>query len=294
MRRFAGCRRFIYNMGVELEQTRYAQGEKHLGYTALCAALKDWKAEASHTWLLDAPSQVLQQGLKDLTAAYTNFFAGRAKTPRFKRKGIGDSFRYPQGVELDAKNARVFLPKLGWVWHRKSREVLGKIKNTTVSRRAGKWFVSMQTEREVQITPTRSRSALGIDVGIARFVTLNDGRFFSALHSFRRHEQALAKAQQALSRKEKGSRNRHKARLRVARIQARIADCRRDFLHQISTLEQEPRSGVCGGFEDREYVPLGKRHEGQSRQARRGEVGLEPLDSRSGLGRVRAAARIQA
>ncbi|WP_150125092.1 transposase [Aquaspirillum sp. LM1] len=88
-------------------------------------------------WLTDSPSQTLQQSLKDLERAYSNFFAKRAAFPRFKKKGKGDSFRYPQGCKLDQANDRIFLPKLGWLRYRNSREVLGAIKNVTVSLHAG-------------------------------------------------------------------------------------------------------------------------------------------------------------
>ncbi len=245
MRRFAGCRRFVYNRGLELEQSRYARGEEHLGYSALCAQLTSWKEDKAQQWLCAAPSQALQQALKDLTQAYTNFFAGRAKAPRFKRKGFGDKFRYPQGVEVDAKSTRILLPKLGWVRYRKSREVLGEIKNATVCVRAGKWFVSIQTERQVEPAVCRSRAAIGIDVGIVRFAALSDGRYFAPLNSFRKHERALTKAQQALSRKDKGSRNWRKAKAKVARIQGRIADCRGDFLHQITARLSKNHAVVC-------------------------------------------------
>ncbi|PPC74219.1 cytosine methyltransferase, partial [Pokkaliibacter plantistimulans] len=95
------------------------------------------------------PSQALQQTLKDLERAYRNFFAKRTDFPRFKKKGGGDSFRYPQGCKLDQANSRLFLPKLGWVRYRNSRDVLGSVKNITVSQSNGKWFASIQTERDV-------------------------------------------------------------------------------------------------------------------------------------------------
>jgi hypothetical protein len=108
--------------------------------------------------------------LKDLDRAYKNFFAKCADFPRFKKKGSGDCFRYPQGIKLEQGNNRIFLPKIGWCRYRNSRTVEGDIKNVTVSQSCGKWFAAIQTEREVAI-PTPSGDMIGIDVGIARFAT---------------------------------------------------------------------------------------------------------------------------
>uniref|UniRef100_UPI0038F7FB5D RNA-guided endonuclease InsQ/TnpB family protein n=1 Tax=Streptomyces scabiei TaxID=1930 RepID=UPI0038F7FB5D len=152
--------------------------------------------EPETKWLSDSPSQTLQQPLKDLDRAYKNFFAKRADFPRFIKKGQSDSFRYPQGAKLEQGNNRLFLPKLGWLRYRNSRTVEGEIKNVTVSQVCGKWYVSIQTEREVEIA-VHQGDAIGIDMGIARFATLSDGRFYAPLNSLKRHETALRKAQQA-------------------------------------------------------------------------------------------------
>ena len=152
MRRFAGSCRFVYNKALALQKERYEQGEKKLGYAGLCKLLTEWRNSAETAWLADAPVHPLQQTLKDLERAYTNFFAKRADFPRFKKKGQSDSFRYPdpKQIKLDHGNNRLFLPKLGWLRYRNSRGVLGVVKNVTVSQSGGKWFVSIQTEREVE------------------------------------------------------------------------------------------------------------------------------------------------
>lgn len=133
MRRFAGSTRFVFNKALALQKARYEQGEKKLGYAGLCKELTAWKRQAETAWLSETPSQSLQQALKDLERAYANFFAKRADFPRFKKKGRSDNFRYPQGFKLDQANSRLFLPKLGWLRYRNSREVLGTVKNVTVS-----------------------------------------------------------------------------------------------------------------------------------------------------------------
>jgi transposase len=153
-----------------LQQTRHEQGEKKLSYAGLCKALTEWKAQPETLWLKETHSQPLQQTLKDLERAYANFFEKRADFPRFKKKGQSDSFRFPQGIKLDQGNSRVFLPKLGWMRFRKSRQVLGEVRSATVSQSGGKWFVSILTERTVE-KPIPQGGAVGIDVGIARFAT---------------------------------------------------------------------------------------------------------------------------
>ena len=245
MRRFAGSCRFVFNKALAMQQERFAAGDKKLGYAGLCKVLTEWKADPATVWLCDTPSQALQQTLKDLERAYTNFFAKSADFPRFKKKGkSGDRFRYPQGYKLDQANGRLFLPKLGWLRYRNSRDVLGTVKNITVSQLGGKWFVSIQTEREAEI-PVHQGTAVGIDMGIVRFATLSDGAVFEPLSSFKRQEQALAKAQRAMSRKTKFGKNWKKAKAKVQRIHTKIANARRDYLHKTTTTISQNHAMVC-------------------------------------------------
>ena len=246
MRRFAGACRFVFNKALALQKERYEQGEKKLGYAGLCKQLTEWRNSTETSWLYDAPVHPLQQALKDLERAYTHFFAKRADFPRFKKKGQSDSFRYPdpKQIKLDQANSRLFLPKLGWLRYRNSRKVLGTVKNVTVSQSCGKWFVSIQTEREIE-QPIPQGGAVGIDMGIARFATLSDGTVFAPLNSFRRHGTALRKAQQAMSRKTKFSNNWKKAKARVQKIHSRIGHARRDFLHKTTTTISQNHAMVC-------------------------------------------------
>ncbi|AQR66745.1 cytosine methyltransferase [Aquaspirillum sp. LM1] len=246
MRRFAGSCRFVFNKALALQKERYEQGKKKLGYAGLCKLLTEWRHSTETAWLADAPVHPLQQTLKDLERAYTNFFAKRADFPRFKKKGQHNSFRYPdpKQIKLDQANNRLFLPKLGWLRYRNSREVLGAVKNITVSQSCGKWFVSIQTEREIE-QPIPQGGAVGIDMGIARFATLSDGTFHAPLNSFKRHETALRRAQQAMSRKTRFSSNWKKAKSRIQRIHARIGNARRDFLHKATTTISQNHAMVC-------------------------------------------------
>ena len=246
MRRFAGSCRFVFNKALALQKSTYESSKKKLGFAALCKCLTQWRNGNETPWLKEAPVHPLQQTLKDLERAYSNFFAKRADFPRFRKKGQSDSFRYPdpKQIKLDQANSRIFLPKLGWLRYRNSREVLGAVKNVTVSQSCGKWFVSIQTEREVE-QPIPNGGAVGIDMGIARFATLSDGAFYAPLNSFRRHETALRRAQQAMSRKVKFSSNWKKAKARVQKIYCRIGNARRDYLHKCSTTISQNHAMVC-------------------------------------------------
>jgi putative transposase len=173
----------------------------------------------------------------------TNAERPRASLQKFLCQS--DSFRYPQGCKLDQSNNRIFLPKLGWVGYRNSREALGTVKNVTVSSKQGKWFVSIQTEREVETPVHPSTSIVGIDMGIVRFATLSDGSYFAPLNSFKHQEQALVKAQRAMSRKQKFSNNWKKAKANVQKIHAHIGNARRDYLHKATTTISKNHAMVC-------------------------------------------------
>ena len=135
MRRFAGSCRFVYNKTLALQKENHEAGDKSISYVSMAANLPLWKRESGMAWLKDAPSQSLQHALKDLEKAYKNFFSKRTSFPRFKKKGIGDSFRYPdpKQMKFDQTNNRIFLPKLGWLRYRNSRDVPGELRNATVS-----------------------------------------------------------------------------------------------------------------------------------------------------------------
>ncbi len=292
MRQFAGMARFVFNRGLALQKERYEAGDKKLSYAALCKQLTGWRNSAETPWLRDGPIHPLQQSLKDLDRAYANFFAKRADFPRFKKKGQRDSFRYPdpKQIRLDQGNRRLYLPKLGWLRFRKSREVLGTVKNVTVSQSAGRWFVSIQTEREVAV-PTPTGGAVGIDMGVARFATLSDGSYLAPLNSFKKHQTALRKAQQAMSRKVKFSNNWKKAKGRVQKIQARIANARRDYLHKASATISQNHALVV--LEDLQVGNMSRSARGSVEQPEPpdpAEVWPQPLDPRSGVVRVPAPA----
>jgi len=235
VRRFDGCRRFVYNKGLGVAVRHYAETEKYIGYNELAGQLVLWKKDPLFSWLKDAPSQVLQQALKDLDGAFQRFFKGIADFPAYKKKGAGSGFRFPQGFKLDQVNSRLFLPKLGYVRYRNSRAILGTPKNITLSTKGGHWFASIQTEREIELPRHPSTTSIGADAGIKRNMTLSDGSFIEPLNPHKKQLKKLSKYQRKLARQTKFGKNWTKTKNRLQKLHARIADARRDFLHKITT-----------------------------------------------------------
>ena len=236
-RRTAGCCRWVYNKALELQKSRFENGEKKLSYPELCKTLTGWRGTEETKFLGIAPTHPLQQSLKDLERAHTNFFEKRASLPKFKKRGDKSSFRYPdpKQIKLDEQNERIYLPKIGWVRYHKSRDVIGTIKQVTVSERANEWYMSVQTEKEIETPVHPSTSMVGIDLGIVNFAVLSDGTTYEPVNRYRKSMKSLAHAQRNLSRKQKGSNNRSKAKLNVQRKHKKAADGRNDFLHKTST-----------------------------------------------------------
>lgn len=263
MCRFAGSCRFVFNKALDIQQRNHEAGNKFIGYVAMAKQLTAWRNGTETPWLKDSPVHPLQHALKDMEKAYKNFFEKRADFPRFKKKGMGDSFRYPdpKQIKLDQANGRIFLPKLGWLRYRHSRDVLGELRNATVSQSGGKWFVSIQTRREVeQEQPTGG--IVGIDMGIARFATLSDGSCLEPLHSFKKHQQRLRKYQRRMARKAKFSSNWRKAKTKVAQVHIDIGNARKDYLHKASTAICQNHAIVC--IEDLQIRNISKSSKGNA------------------------------
>jgi putative transposase len=232
LRQFAGSCRFVYNKALAINIGRYERKEKRLGYAGLCALLPNWKTE--HRFLSDVPAQALQQALKNLERAYTNFFQKRADFPKFKKKNQRESFRIPQGFEVDNSNGRIKLPKVGWMRYRKSQEVLGEPKNITVSESCGKWYASIQVAREVETPQHPSTSAVGMDWGVVKFVTLSNGEVVEQCQPLKKFLPKLAKLQRRMAGKKKFSKSWRQAKAKVAKLYSKVANIRKDFVPKVS------------------------------------------------------------
>jgi len=229
--RFAGCNRLVWNSALAVQKKCLDEKKRVNNYSELCSMLVEWKKELP--FLAEVHSQPLQQVLKDLTRGLNDSFIGAKGFPKFKKKGKQDSFRFPQGFKIEGH--RIYLPKLGWFKFRKSQEIQGQPKNVTVSRVADKWYISVQTEMDVPNPVHPSQSSVGIDVGIVKFATISDGTWINPVNSFRKWEEKLAIAQQRISRRIKYSKNWTKQKVKIAKVHAKIANIRKDFLHKSTT-----------------------------------------------------------
>lgn len=235
-----GHARFVWNHGLRHCLDKHESGEKIPSAFELNKLVTQWKKDESLAWLKEAYTDNLQQKLKDLHGAWMRFFDKSldAEKPRFKKKGKSqDTIRFVnfnKYCELDGK--RVKLPsKLGWLKFRKSQEVQGTIKNCTVSLKSGHWYISFQVEQEIAEPTHKSESCVGVDMGVAKFITLSDGSSLKPLNAFRKHEKRLAVEQRKLSKKVKFSANWKKQNAKVQKIHSLIANCRKDYLHKTST-----------------------------------------------------------
>jgi len=235
---FAGANRFVWNKALAMNLFRLEQKQPLLWYNELAFWLKLWKSSEDYGFLKTVHSQPLQQTLKNLEKAFKDGFDKKQplkRIPKFKKKGLSDSFRYPQGFKLEQESNKVFLPKIGWVKYRNSRQVIGDVKNMTVSRKGGYWYVSIQTEYEAELKRHSSTSMIGVDMGITRFATLSDGSYIKPLNSLRKLSKKQAFEQRKLSKKVRFSANWKKQKQIITRLHERIANARLDFLHKTST-----------------------------------------------------------
>ncbi|WP_043458552.1 RNA-guided endonuclease InsQ/TnpB family protein [Azohydromonas australica] len=248
LRRFTGSCRWAWNAAIAEQRRRREAGEKFSPYAAMCRWLTEWRHAPETAWLAQAPIHPLQQTLRRLEAAYQRFFAGRGGYPKFKRRGQEPGLRFPDPKQfaLDQGNARVKLPKLGWLRMRQSQAVVGELRNATVTAERGKWFVSLQVEQPDVLPSAELMPTLGIDLGVALFAALSDGRTVEPLDALKQQQRRLKHAQRAVSRKVKGSRNRRKAVDRLGRLHARIAAQRNDWLHKLTTelADQHPAIAI--------------------------------------------------
>jgi putative transposase len=258
-----GCVRKVYNLALQARTEAWMLRSQRVNYNATSAMLTAWKKTEELAFLNDVSSVPLQQALRHLQTAFTNFFGKRAKYPRFKsrkksRKSAEyttSAFRFRDGKLTLAKMAE----PLDIVWSRPLPEGASPSTVTVSQDAAGRWYVSLLCEDpSVQPLPATD-TAVGIDAGITSLVTLSTGEKITNPRHERRDRARLARAQRELSRKAKGSANRDKARRKVAKVHARIADRRRDFLHKLTTrLVRENQTVVIEDLTVRNLLKNGK------------------------------------
>lgn len=234
-----GCCRFVYNWALNLRIEAYKSDKRTVPYKEIQDCMVN-ELKAEHDWLKEVNSQSLLNSLRNLETAYTNFFRNTKTVgfPRFKSRKSRQSFLCPQHCRVDFERGTITIPKakdIPAVLHRKFR---GAVKTVTVSMTpSGKYFASVLVDsnlQELQAAEPQEKTTVGIDLGIKSLVVCSDGRTFDNPKNLQHRLQRLAMLQKRLSRKQKGSANRDKARVKIARLQEHISNCRKDNLHKIT------------------------------------------------------------
>ena len=235
LNRTFGCARFVWNWALRLRSDGWRNGER-IGYPATDKALTALKATPEHAWLNEVSSVCLQQALRDLQAAFSNFFDKRTAYPAFKRKEARQSANYTErGFSFDAERRILKLAKIGAIKVKWSRKAIPHPSSVRLIRTAsGKYFVSLVVETQPAPLPETGES-VGIDFGISRLATLSNGERVSNPKHGAKWQRRLAFYQKRLARATKGSKRRMKAKRHVARIHEKIANSRSDTLHKLST-----------------------------------------------------------
>ncbi|MEL6579600.1 MAG: RNA-guided endonuclease TnpB family protein [Cyanobacteria bacterium J06621_12] len=230
-----GCTRFVYNWALALRTNSYYQDNVSLSYTDTSNALTKLKKNPEKLWLKQVSSVPLQQGLRHLNTAFQNFFKGKTQYPKFKKKANRQSAHYaPNAFKWDGEKlilAKMSQPlKIRW-----SRYFTGQPRSVTISKDpSDRYFVSFLVEEELEQWQSRTEE-IGIDLGVKDVVVASNGFASGNPKHYQKYQARLKTLQRRLAKKKKGSNNRYKARLKVAKLHAKIADCRKDFLHKLST-----------------------------------------------------------
>lgn len=264
IQRTFGCCRYVYNHFLAERQRIYAENKETINYNACSALMTQMKKEVK--WLCEVDATALQSSIKDLDAAYQNFFRrvkqdGKPGFPRFKsKKDNRKSYKSKRvGKNIAVLDKHIKLPKLGLVKCKVSKRLEGRILSATVSQNpSGKYFVSVCCT-DVDIQPLESTGAVvGIDLGLKDFAIISDGATISNPKYLSKSQKKLAKLQRQLSRKSKGSSNRNKARIKVARQYERVTNQRQDFLQKLSTELIRSYDLIC--LEDLQVKNMVKNH----------------------------------
>ncbi len=236
-----GCVRVVFNHALEARQQHYTDHGKGLSYGDTSALLTQWKRHDGYAWLSEVSCVPLQQALRHLQAAYTSFFKGIAKYPRFKSKRHRQSAEFTRSAFRlggDPGRPSVYLAKCARAlkirWSLRLPEGSDPSTITVSKDPAGRYFISFRVLCAPKVLPTITKS-IGLDMGLVHAVITSDGQKIDNPRYLKKALTRLKREQRSLCRKQKGSINREKQRLKVARLHARVADLRRDWAHKLTT-----------------------------------------------------------
>jgi putative transposase len=238
LRRTLGCVRLVYNKALHERTQAWYERQERVGYSETSSLLTQWKKEEDLDFLNEVSCVPLQQGLRHLQTAFTNFFAGRTAYPNFKKKRNGGSAEFTKSA-FKFRDKEIYLAKcsepLAIKW---SRQIPKGCEPSTVTvslHPSGRWHLSIRFDDPTIKPLPVNENAIGIDLGITSLIADSNGEKITNPKYFKKHQKRLKKAQKNLARKQKGSKNREKARVKVAKIHLEISDSRKDFLHKLTT-----------------------------------------------------------
>jgi len=235
---YAGHSRFIWNYFWSLNARRLQKRQSIMRYAEMDYWSKILKRSEQYSFLSEAPAHIIQQKLKDLDKAYQDGFDRTQSTkrlPKKRKKHLHSSFRFPDPKQFKIENRRISLPKIGWVSFFKSQNILGTLRNITISYHSGNWYISIQVESQLILPNSANKSDVGIDLGVAKLATLSNGKAYEAKNIYRSLETKLSKLQRRLSRKSKFSKNWFKQKRKIQCLHSHIANARKDHTHKITT-----------------------------------------------------------
>lgn len=235
-----GCVRFVYNWALNQRIEAYQKDGTRISWVDSCKRLTELKKQEETKWLCEVANQSLQSSIRNMDSAFTRFFREKKGFPKFHSKKRGKfSFQLVQGVSIDFDTHKVKLPKIGEVGFGKNKEFVGKIGTCTVSKTpTGKYYISILVDDGKPMSekaPITDDTAVGIDVGIKDFAVLSNGQVYSNPKYLEKDEKRLKVLQRRLSRKQKDSKRRERARLAVARQHEKIRNRRVNFIHQVTS-----------------------------------------------------------
>ena len=240
MSQAAGIARFAYNWALSEWKKQYEAWKQDNSLPkpsqeALRRQLNSIKRK-EFPWMLEVTKSAPQMAIIQLGQAFKNFFAGRSRYPKFRKKGMDDRFTITNDL-IGIDGCRIRIPRLGWVRMRESLRFTGKIMSATISRVANRWFVSItvDTEDNSHLPKAENQGAAGVDLGVSALATLSTGEVIDGPKPHKALLLRLKRLSRSLSRKQKGSANRGKAKIKLAKLHARIASIRTDALHKLTT-----------------------------------------------------------
>lgn len=237
----AGTARFAYNWALAEWQRQYEEWKQNNSLSkpsqfSLRRQLNAIKRE-QFPWMLEVTKNAPQMAIIQLGDAFKNFFAGRARYPKFRKKGIHDRFTLTND-QFNVDGSRIRIPNLGWVRMHETLRFVGKLVSATISRVANRWFVSISVDTPdiSHLSKAENQGIVGVDLGLSALATLSTGE--GPILGPKAHKASLKRLQRlskSLSRKQKGSENRKKAKAKLAKLHARISNIRKDSLHKLTS-----------------------------------------------------------